>query len=89
MKKILLTCLVLGLTISGTMAEVSFGVDKESVLPVIEPPPVNSCEQTEIKEIKDSAKINSYDNVPIFNKDKDRKVNIMLKQPSASLGSQQ
>lgn len=87
MKKIFLTFFVLGLTISSTMAGMSVGVDNEKKLPVIEPPPMNYCEQKEIKDIKDSAKINSYDNTPIFNKDK--KVNIMLKQPNAYLGTQQ
>lgn len=87
MKNILLTLFVLTLTTISVMAEVSVGVAKENTLPVIEPPPMNYCEQREIKDIKDSSKINSYDNTPIFNKDK--KVNIMLKQPNAYLGTQQ
>lgn len=87
MKKFLLTCFVLSLTTVSAMAEISVGVNTENTLPVIEPPPMNSCEQREIKDIKDSAKINNYDNTPILNKDK--KVNIMLKQPSVYLGTQQ
>ena len=41
-------------------------------------------------EFKDAVKVNNYDNVQIFNKDNNRKVNIMLKQPNATtLGTQQ
>lgn len=89
MKKLLLTCFVLILSTVSAIAEVSVGVNQENVLPVIEPPPMNSCEQREMTEIKDSVKINTYDNVPIFNQNKGKKINVMLKQPSASLGSQQ
>ena len=38
-------------------------------------------------EIKEQ--VNHYDNVPIFNQNGNRKVNIILKQPSAKLGTQQ
>ena len=90
MKKLLLICLMLGLSNGSSIGAVSFAVERESVLPVIEPPPLNSCEQTQKVEFKDAVKVNNYDNVQIFNKDNNRKVNIMLKQPNATtLGTQQ
>lgn len=88
MKKLLLTCFVLVLSTASSMAEVNVGVNQENVLPVIEPLLMNTCEKQEKKEIKDAVKVNTYDNVPIF-KNPDKKINVILRQPSASLGSQQ
>lgn len=88
MKKILLTCFVLGLSSIGAMAELNVSVDKDSVLPTIEPIQMNSCQQKEVKDIKNSTKINNYDNAPIF-KTGDKKINVLLKQPDAYLGTQQ
>lgn len=89
MRKIVLMCLAFaiagGCSISGT----SYGHEGEIALPVIEPPPMNSCEKTETEEIKNSASVNGYDNVQIFDKNGDRKVKILLKQPNVPLGSQQ
>ena len=88
MKKFLLICFVLGLTNISSMGAVSFGVEqRESILPEITHPPMNSCEKQEKLEIKEQ--VNHYDNVPIFNHNENRKVNIILKQPSAKLGTQQ
>ena len=88
MKKFLLICFVLGVTNISSIGAVCFGVEqRESILPEITPPPMNSCEKQEKLEIKNT--VNHYDNVPIFNQNGNRKVNIILKQPSAKLGTQQ
>lgn len=90
--KILLGLLVIGLAVVPAYADLNVGVEQpiNSIeLQPVEPPSMSSCEKQEITEIKDSAKVNHYDNVPIFEKNKDRKINIILKQPSASLGTQQ
>lgn len=85
MKKILLICFVLGLGTVSAMAELSIGVDKDGGLPPFEPVQMNSCKKIEEKEIRDSAKINNYDNAPIFKTD-DKKINVLLKQPNVYLG---
>lgn len=90
--KILLGLLVIGLAVVPAYADLNVGVEQpiNSIeLRPVEPPSMNSCEKQEMSEIKDSVKINNYDNIPVFEKNKDRKINIILKQPSASLGTQQ